>query len=30
MQETGLTHLIKGNAEKYGLGYSLARTQHAS
>lgn len=29
-RETGLTHLIKGNAEQYGQGYSLARTQHAS
>ena len=29
-RETGLTHLIKGVAEQYGPGYSLARTQHAS
>jgi xanthosine utilization system XapX-like protein len=29
-RETGLTHLIKGIAEQYGPGYSLARTQHAS
>jgi len=29
-RESGLTHLIKGIAEQYGPGYSLARTEHAS
>jgi xanthosine utilization system XapX-like protein len=29
-RESGLTHLIKGIAQQYGPGYSLARTQHAS
>jgi hypothetical protein len=29
-RETGLTNLIKGVAEQYGPGYSLARTRHAS
>jgi hypothetical protein len=27
---SGLTHLIKGVAEQYGPGYSIARTQRAS
>jgi xanthosine utilization system XapX-like protein len=29
-RESGLTQLIRGIAEQYGPGYSLARTQHAS
>lgn len=29
-RESGLTYLIKGIAEQYGPGYSLARTQHAN